>query len=55
MTQDGRVFYIERLGVLKLCRPETQVAKIIGKLTVFETLDNGLLGLTLDPAFLRNG
>ena len=54
VAKDGRVFYIERLGVVKLCQPETQTAKVIGKLPVFETLDNGLLGITLDPDFLRN-
>ena len=55
VAKDGRVLYVERLGVVKLCRPETQTARLIGKLAVFETLDNGLLGLTLDPDFARNG
>ncbi len=55
VAKDGRVFYVERLGVVKLCQPDTQAAKVVGKLTVFETLDNGLLGLTLDPDFARNG
>lgn len=54
VAKDGRVFYVERLGVVKLCQPETQTAQVVGKLPVFETLDNGLLGITLDPDFLNN-
>lgn len=54
VAKDGRVFYVERLGVVKLCQPATQTARLIGKLAVFETLDNGLLGITLDPDFLNN-
>ncbi len=54
VAKDGRVFYIERLGAVKLCQPETCVARTLGRLPVFGTPDNGLLGITLDPDFLHN-
>lgn len=52
---DGRVFYIERLGAVRECLPESQGSRLVGKIEVFEALDDGLLGLALDPAFLDNG
>jgi cytochrome c len=55
VAKDGRVFYVERLGFLKRCLPETKESKVIAKLSVFDTPDNGLLGITLDPGFLANG
>lgn len=54
VARDGRVFYVERLGAVKVCQPETCVAQTLGRLPVFGTPDNGLLGITLDPDFLHN-
>lgn len=55
VAADGRVFYIERLGAIKECEPATRSSRLVGRLEVFSQLDDGLLGLTLDPEFLTNG
>jgi cytochrome c len=52
---DGRVFLIERAGVVKVLDPSIGAhAVAIGKLDVFSGLEDGLLGLALDPGFLTN-
>jgi glucose/arabinose dehydrogenase len=35
--------------------PQTTNVSVIGKLNVFTNLEDGLLGITLDPKFLKNG
>jgi cytochrome c len=59
VAADGRVFYAEREGVVKMWRPETKTTVVIAKLPVFSTggknLEDGLLGITLDPNFPKNG
>ncbi len=52
---DGRVYFVERAGIIKVWKPTTQTTTIIGKLPVFTELEDGLLGITLDPSFLKNG
>ena len=52
---DGRVFYAERGGTVKMWTPATKTTVVIGKLEVFAGLEDGLLGITLDPNFLKNG
>jgi cytochrome c len=52
---DGRVFFIERAGVLKVWNPGTGKTSVAGRVPVFSQLEDGLLGLALDPAFSRNG
>src|SRR5439155_19822928 len=54
IAQDGRVFYIERAGTIKLWKPASQCSATLGKLKVFTSLEDGLLGLALDPKFLQN-
>ncbi|MBI1840879.1 MAG: PQQ-dependent sugar dehydrogenase [Verrucomicrobia bacterium] len=51
---DGRVFFIERAGVLKVWRPDTKRSEVVGKLPVFTGMEDGLLGIALDPRFERN-
>ncbi len=55
VAPDGRVFYAERAGVVKMWKPETKTTVVIGTLKVFTGLEEGLLGITLDPNFVRNG
>ncbi|EEF62651.1 PQQ-dependent sugar dehydrogenase [Pedosphaera parvula] len=55
---DGRVFYAQRDGTVKMYQPETKATIVIGKLEVEDYiklhLEDGLLGVTLDPNFLKN-
>ncbi len=55
IAKDGRVFVIERKGALKLYNPETKSVRVIARLNVFSLLEDGLLGMALDPEFERNG
>ena len=52
---DGRVFYAERSGTVKMWKPATQTTTVIAKIPVFDGLEDGMLGMTLDPNFLKNG
>lgn len=54
VADDGRVFYIERTGELRVWLPDTGEVIDAGSLPVDNTSENGLLGLTLDPDFDRN-
>ena len=54
VAADGRVFYAERAGVVKMWNPKTKNVEVVGKLNVFTNLEDGLLGITLDPNFLKN-
>lgn len=51
---DGRIYLIESGGNLKIIDPATGVSKIAGKLKVFNPTEHGLIGMALDPDFLKN-
>jgi len=51
---DGRVFLIERSGVVKIWKPDTKTTVVAAKLEVFKELEDGLIGLALDPKFAEN-
>jgi cytochrome c len=55
VAPDGRVFYVERAGAVKVWKPESQSSVALGQLKVFTGLEDGLLGITLDPNFAKNG
>ncbi len=55
VAADGRVFYVERAGNVRAWSPATKTSATLGKLEVYKELEDGLLGITLDPAFSRNG
>jgi cytochrome c len=55
IAADGRVYYVERLGAIKRSRPDQRDSITVGQLEVFSQLDDGLIGMTLDPDFLDNG
>ena len=51
---DGRVFLIERSGVVKIWKPDTKATVVAAKLEVFKELEDGLIGIALDPKFTEN-
>ncbi|MES2920871.1 MAG: ThuA domain-containing protein [Verrucomicrobiota bacterium] len=55
VAPDGRVFFVERGGKVKVYHPSTQATTVAGTLPVFTGLEDGLLGLALDPNFATNG
>jgi cytochrome c len=55
VAKDGRVFYAQRDGTVKVWKPATKASVVVGKVDVFTGLEDGLLGLNLDPKFLENG
>ena len=54
VAPDGRVFWVERAGVVKLWKPDTKSTVVAAKLATFTGLEDGALGITLDPAFAKN-
>jgi cytochrome c len=52
---DGRLFFNEYSGSLKIYHPETRAIVTAGKLDVFTGQENGFLGFALDPKFAENG
>ena len=54
VAPDGRVFYAQRDGTVKLTKPGSKESIVIAKLAVFTGLEDGLLGITLDPKFSEN-
>lgn len=54
VARNGRVFLAERAGVVKALEPGAAHAQEIGRVTVFNGLEDGLLGIALDPAFDQN-
>ena len=55
VAPDGRVIFVERGGVVKIWKPDTRSTVTAGFLDVFAGLEDGLLGVTLDPRFEENG
>src|SRR3954469_107096 len=55
VAQDGRVFYAERAGVIKMWKPDTKKTVVIARIKVFDGLEDGMLGMALDPNFTKNG
>ena len=55
VAPDGRVLIVERAGVVKVLRPGERDPVVAGRIEVFHELEDGLLGIALDPAFASNG
>ena len=53
MAPDGRIFFNELAGKLKIWKPSGEVVEA-GTIPVFEGQENGLLGFALDPKFEQN-
>ena len=45
VAADGRVFYVERAGTVRVWRPETKTSAVLGKLQINKELEDGLLGI----------
>ena len=54
VAPDGRVFYIELGGQLKVYEPSNGQVSVVGEIKVFQEQENGLIGLALDPNFDQN-
>ncbi len=54
VAQDGRVFYIERAGNVKIYKPQTSSIVLAGHINVETLIEDGLLGITLDTGFATN-
>jgi len=54
MLPDGRLLFIERRGTVKLYDTKVDSSVVINEFNVFHQLEDGLLGLTLDPDFKNN-
>ena len=55
VAQDGRVFFVERGGAVKVYKPATGSTVTAGRVSVYTGQENGLMGIALDPAFATNG
>lgn len=55
VAPDGRVFFIERRGVIKVWHPDTERTTLAGYLPVTIEEEDGLMGLALDPHFTDTG
>ena len=54
VLEDGRVFYIERKGKMKMYNPKTQKVKVVAEVPVYNKFEYGLMGLNVDPNFKDN-
>ena len=54
VARNGRVYFGERRGAVKVWKPDTRETVTVGRLPVFSGPEDGLLGLVLDPGFLTN-
>ena len=52
---DGRIFFSEIAGKIRLFLPATRQVEEVGAIEVTTANENGLLGMALDPQFLQNG
>jgi cytochrome c len=55
IAPDGRIFFNEYKGTLKIYHPSTRQIVEAGMLEVFNGQENGFLGFALDPKFSENG
>ena len=55
VAADGRVFVVERGGAIHMWEPDWGERKMIGYIPVYMMIEDGMLGLALDPDFMDNG
>ncbi|WP_020523647.1 ThuA domain-containing protein, partial [Catelliglobosispora koreensis] len=51
IAPDGRVFYVQRGGALRIYKPASQQVVTAGNLSVYTGGEDGLVGIALDPNF----
>ncbi|MCX4734189.1 ThuA domain-containing protein [Streptomyces sp. NBC_01363] len=54
VAKDGRVFYVQRSGEVNIYDPATHATTTAGKLDVYTGGEDGLVGMELDPDFMKN-
>ncbi len=54
IAPDGRIFFNEYPGALRIYHPDTKQVTEAGRLKVFNAMENGFLGFALDPKFSEN-
>ena len=54
ISVDGKIYLIESGGNLKIIESNTGKSKIAGTLKLFDPGEFGLIGMALDPDFLKN-
>ncbi|MEI6234768.1 MAG: PQQ-dependent sugar dehydrogenase [Planctomycetota bacterium] len=52
---DGRILYIEYKGAVKILHPNSRTPVDAATIHVTNANENGLLGMTIDPQFCKNG
>ena len=55
VAADGRVFWAERAGAIKMWKPDSKTTVTVGTVKVFDGLEDGMLGIALDPSFVKTG
>ncbi|MHA3773941.1 PQQ-dependent sugar dehydrogenase [Verrucomicrobiota bacterium sgz303538] len=55
IAPDGRIFFNEYSGRLRIYHPDSKQIVEAGQLNVFADQENGFLGFALDPNFAENG
>jgi cytochrome c len=54
LAPDGRIFFNELKGTLRIWKPDSQSVVEAGTVPTFADQENGLLGFALDPQFEKN-
>lgn len=54
LLPDGRPIFVERAGAIKIYNPEVDSAVTVNQMEVFYDLEDGLIGMALDPNFKDN-
>ena len=52
---DGRLWFNEYAGALKIYDPKTKRVKLVAEMEIFKSQENGFLAFALDPKFAQNG
>lgn len=55
VAPDGRVFYVERRGIIRIWHPDTETRSLAGYLPVSTNFEDGMMGMALDPNFADTG
>ncbi len=55
VAADGRVLWAERAGAVKMWKPDSKTTVTVGMIKVFDGLEDGMLGIALDPGFTKTG
>ncbi|MFC7585370.1 ThuA domain-containing protein [Nonomuraea antimicrobica] len=55
VAPDGRVFYVQRRGEIKIFKPDTHTTVTAATLNAYTGGEDGLVGMELDPKFADNG